>query len=118
MLLIQVVAGRVPSERLTQPRWRWPPPGGVARAGILSGLERSGGKHLIFVRYDTRHDTGDEWVYNSADIDRQRLIWARDLGDDRNMELIRYYPGRHFWILDADQDPPRVGPAVVPARRL
>lgn len=38
-------------------------------------------------------------VYNGADIDRQRVIWARDLGPQRNAALRAYYRGRRFWTL-------------------
>jgi hypothetical protein len=87
-----------------------PSPFTVARKRMTHDLLTRDGMHVVFVRYSLDHDVEDEWVYNSADIDRQRLIWARDLGDERNMELIRYYPGREFWILDADADPPRLSP--------
>jgi hypothetical protein len=87
-----------------------PSPFEVARGRIGRQLLARDGMHVVFVRYSPAHDVEDEWVYNSADIDRQRLIWARDLGEERNMELIRYYAGRDFWILDADADPPRVSP--------
>ncbi|MGD1098326.1 MAG: hypothetical protein ABSB35_40885, partial [Bryobacteraceae bacterium] len=87
-----------------------PGPFVVARSRITRDLLARDGMHVVFVRYAPAREAGDDWVYNSADIDRQRLIWARDLGDERNMELIRYYPGRDFWILDADADPPRVSP--------
>jgi hypothetical protein len=110
MLLIQVVAGRVPSERLRQPRWQWPPPGGVARAGILSGLERSGGKHLIFVRYDTRHDTGDEWVYNNADIEGSNVVWARELDRGSNEKLMRHFSDRSTWLVEPDRPAPSLTP--------
>ena len=61
MLLIQIVAGRVPGDVFEQRSWRWPPPGNVARAGILRQLKASGGKHLVFVRYAPSHDLGYEW---------------------------------------------------------
>jgi len=40
-----------------------------------------------------------DFVYNGADIDRQRVIWARDLGPARNAALRAYYRGRKFWYL-------------------
>ena len=42
-----------------------------------------------------------DFVYNGADIDGQRVIWARDLGPARNAALRAYYRGRRFWYLDA-----------------
>lgn len=42
-----------------------------------------------------------DMVYNGADIDRQRVIWARDLGP-RNAALRAYYRDRKFWYLPTD----------------
>ena len=44
-----------------------------------------------------------EMVYNGADIDGQRVIWARDLGPQRNAALRAYYRGRKFWYLPTDE---------------
>jgi hypothetical protein len=93
-----------------------PSPFAVARSRITRDLLARDGMHVVFVRYSPEHNVEVEWVYNTADIDRQRLIWARDLGDELNGQLIRYYPGRHFWILDADADPPRMSLYVPPSR--
>ncbi len=61
---------------------------------------------MIFVRYGAAH-TFEEWVYNSADIDSQRVIFARDLGEE-NQKLIAYYPGRTLWLLQPDIHPPKL----------
>jgi hypothetical protein len=52
----------------------------------------------------------DEWVYNGADIDGQRVVWARDLGDSENQKLEHYYPDRKLLLLEPDSRPPRLGP--------
>jgi len=75
---------------------------GVARARILKQLEASGGKHLVFVRYGLSHNLGEEWVYNGADIDRQRVIFAHDLGTEQNRTLLSYYPNRTALLLTLD----------------
>ena len=56
--------------------------------------------HLVFVRYADGPQTILEWVYNSADMPGQRIIWARDLGEARNAELRADYPGRLAWMLE------------------
>jgi hypothetical protein len=38
-----------------------------------------------------------EWVYNEADIDGARIVFARDMGADKNRELTHYYPERRVW---------------------
>lgn len=67
------------------------------RKPLLQELEALPGEHLVIVRYElTVYDTF-EWVYNEPDIDRAKVVWARDMGPARNRELLRYYPGRRLW---------------------
>jgi hypothetical protein len=66
------------------------------------------GKLLVFVRYYPQHIFQDEWVYNAADIDAARIVWARDLGETEDDKLRRYYPGRAVWLLEPDVRPPRL----------
>lgn len=68
------------------------------------------GEILVFVRYWPQHIFQDEWVYNEADIDRSRIVWARDLGEEENKKLTRYYPARAVWLLEPDARPPRLEP--------
>lgn len=68
---------------------------------IEEKLRRAGGQHVVFVRYSPSHNVHDEWVYNSPDIDAQPVIWARDRGK-ANQELMDYYRGRTFWVVDPD----------------
>jgi hypothetical protein len=63
-----------------------------ARRRLAEQLERIPGKHLILVP-ESIHGA----VSNHADIDRSRVIWARDLGDNR--ALLAYYRGRMVWRL-------------------
>lgn len=60
-----------------------------------------GGKHLILVRY-ADHNVHQEWVYNSADIERAPVIWARDMGAERNRRLMEHFADRSVWLLEAD----------------
>lgn len=59
-------------------------------------------QHVVLVRYTGHQSPHEEWVYNSADIDGQDVIWAHDLGESRNAELIRYYKDRKIWLLEPD----------------
>ena len=79
-------------------------PGNLDRAEILEWLARTPGQHLVIVRYGPRHDALREWVYNEPRIDRARVVWARDMGESANAELLRYFAGRRVWLLRVDDD--------------
>jgi hypothetical protein len=64
----------------------------------------------VIVRYRPDHDPEAEWVYNGADIDGSKVVWARDMGPAENQELIRYFRNRRIWLLQADEKPPKLSP--------
>jgi len=73
------------------------------RGAIARQLESAPGTHLVFVHYGPKHNLHDEWVYNRADIDHAKTVWANDLGEDRNRELIRYFRGRQVWLAEPEE---------------
>lgn len=75
------------------------------RAAVARQLEAAPGPHLVFVRYGPKHVVHDEWVYNRADIDRAKVVWANDLGERRNRQLIRFLEGRRVWLAEPDNAP-------------
>jgi hypothetical protein len=79
------------------------------RLGVNRQLAQVPGKQLVFVHYWPKH-TLTEWVYNSADIDRQRVVFARDLGAEEDAKLLAYYPDRAAWLLEPDARPPKLSP--------
>jgi hypothetical protein len=83
---------------------------GPVRAAVLERLGSLPGGQLVLVRYKPGHDTLIEWVYNEADIDRSRVVWARDMGDAENQELIQYFNHRTVWLLEPDENPPKLSP--------
>jgi hypothetical protein len=76
------------------------------RLGVIHRLENAGGHHLVIVRYASGHNVLEEWVYNHADLDGSAIVWARDMGEAANRELLDYYrvraPERRVWLLEAD----------------
>ncbi len=74
------------------------------RARILKQLEQEPGRHLIIVRYEPKHRVAQEYVYNKADIDNAKVIWARDMGESQNRELLEYFDDRQRWLLEPDND--------------
>jgi hypothetical protein len=73
-------------------------------------LAATPGKLLVFVRYSPQHIFQDEWVYNDADLDGARVVWARDLGPEENRKLRAYYPDRQVLLLEPDGRPMRLQP--------
>jgi hypothetical protein len=110
MLLAQIVSSRLPAESAVHASWRWPSPGGIARAAILQHLASSPAKHLVLVRYGPLHDVGDEWVYNGADIDASKVVWARELDSGSNVKLLDYFSDRQAWLVEPDLPSPRLVP--------
>ncbi len=98
IIRIVAVAGNIPLE----PRW---PRGNLERSAILENLDHAPGNQIVFVRYSAAHDPAQEWVYNSADLQHAKVIWARDMGTDANRELLRCYTGRNLWRIEPDQSP-------------
>ena len=80
------------------------------REEIEQNLLSRTGQHLVLVRYSRSHDPHDEFVFNRANIDGSPIVWARDLGDAANRELIDYYPSRQVWLLAPDADPRSIAP--------
>jgi hypothetical protein len=60
------------------------------------------GKHLVIVAAADYRGGDTDWIYNAADIDSAKVIWARDMGWDANRELVRYYGDRRIWIIRSD----------------
>lgn len=78
------------------------------RTTVQHFLEKQPGRQLAIVRYSARHDMFNEWVYNAADIDASRVVWARDMSAADNRELLDYYKDRKVWLVEPDKTPPRV----------
>jgi hypothetical protein len=81
--------------------------GETPRDRVIRTLSSLEGNHLVLVRHSPNAKY-DAWVYNDADIDRSRIVWAHDMGDAGNEALLRYFAARRVWILDTASDPPRL----------
>jgi hypothetical protein len=80
------------------------------RSVVAAKLEQLPGRQIAIVRYSPDHEPIDEWVFNAADIDRSKVIWARDMGDAENQELLRYYKDRKAWLVQPDLPSAEVTP--------
>jgi hypothetical protein len=80
----------------------------LGRAAIQRELHALPGTQLVIVQYHPDHKPFREWVYNDADIDHAKVVWAREMGPEQNLELIRYFKDRKAWLLQADENPPKL----------
>jgi hypothetical protein len=102
---------------------RWPSmwygnsPLGLARAGVQRQLTARVGRHLAIVRYAPNHFPVDDWVYNAADIDGSKVVWAREMDPENTARLIRYFGDRTVWLVEPDCNPPRLSPYPLAAQR-
>jgi hypothetical protein len=103
MILLRVSAAAVNVQ--IEPAW---PRGNLERAKILRQLQQQPGLHLVILRYSMSHDVDHEWVYNDADINHAKIVWARDMGTNDNQELLNYFRDRKVWLLDGDSPDPRL----------
>jgi hypothetical protein len=96
--------------------WYGPDYFGTDRVHVEDELEQLPGKQLAVVRYSSRHNPYNEWVYNSADIEDSKVIWAREMDPANNVELIRYYKDRKVWLVEPDSEPAAISPYELPAQ--
>lgn len=92
-------------------------PLGLPRAQVFAKLSAMPGTQLAIVRYTSEHDILDDWVYNRADIDGSKVVWAREMDPASNREVLNYFKGRTAWLVEPDFNPPRISsyPASEPA---
>jgi hypothetical protein len=80
------------------------------RIRIASALQNMAGNHLVIVQYGHGHNPHAEWVYNGADIDGSKVVWARSMDDAANKRLLAYFENRRVWLLPVDEGTPRLRP--------
>jgi len=83
-------------------------PHNTDRMRIVRALSHRAGGNLILVHYSPNHNPHEEWVYNDADIDNSKIVWARETNLVENERLISYFSNRRVWLLQADGDHPSV----------
>lgn len=78
------------------------------RTEMIRRLSAANKPSLVIVHYPTPswRSVEEEWVWNGADVDHQPVVFAHDLGEARNTELLRYYQGRTPWLLTFDPGHP------------
>lgn len=108
LFLFRAVHGPLAGDQFFSFAWYERGPAIFGRADTLAQLNQLPGKQLVLVRYQPEHNPFAEWVYNEADIDSSKVVWARELSPADNAKLIAYFHDRHAWLLDADEKPPKL----------
>ncbi len=104
ILLLLVDTAALVAHRQCDPL-QWTCQGDSSRAVIQTTLSQTPGKHLILGRYDPdNHNIHDEWVYNGAEIDTAKVLWARELDQKQNASLLAYFQDRQIWLVEPDSD--------------
>jgi hypothetical protein len=96
MVLLRVVA--IMAHVQIEPAWYRE----SKRAEWLKTLETRPGPQLVLIHYGPHADGGRDWVYNGPDIDKAKIVWANDMGDLQNRELINYFRDRTVWLAFID----------------
>jgi hypothetical protein len=105
MILVRVTAAA--AHLRIEPHW---PRGNLDRGRAVQELEQMPGPQLVIVHYGNKHKPEGEWVSNEPDIDQAKIVWARDMGESQNRELLEYFKDRKVWTVDADSANPRLEP--------
>jgi hypothetical protein len=79
------------------------------RAAMIAALKKNGQSNLVMVRHRANKPV-HHWVYNEADIDAAKVVWASEMDPAQDRKLLEYFKDRRVWLLDADAE----SPALVP----
>jgi len=80
------------------------------RGPVEKQLAALPGEHLVLVRYSRDHNPGEEYVYNDADIDHAKTVWAREIQGMDLGPLFNYFRNRDVWLYEPDEDDGTVTP--------
>lgn len=83
---------------------RWTCTGDPSRAAIVERLSHTPGKHLVIVRYPEGYNVHDDWVFNGAEIDSTKLLWARETNPQQNQKLFDYFKDRQIWLIEPEEN--------------
>jgi len=115
LFVLRAVHGPFAGDEFYANAWFQRGPKSFGRAAVLRELNQVPGKQLVVVRYNSDHGPFEEWVYNRADIDAAKVVWARELTPGENEGLLRYFGDRRAWLLEADAHPPKLSQYQLPA---
>lgn len=77
-------------------------------------LESTPGKHLVVMDDRKFLDRHIQWIYNRANIDHAKVVWARSLNSEKDGRLLAYFSERTLWTVTFDNETPRLVPLRSP----
>lgn len=80
------------------------------REKMIDKLKHEPGQHLVVVHYGGLESIHHEWIFNEADIDHAKIVWAREMDPSQNRKLLEYFKDRRVWLLKADTATPTLVP--------
>lgn len=87
-----------------------PVSGDDPQARVIAQLEAMPGDHLVVVHYSAEHNPHRDWVFNRADIDHAKIVWAREIPGVPLQPLLDYFHGRKIWLVEPDAANPTLSP--------
>jgi hypothetical protein len=93
------------TQKINYQSWCCQARGNLNKDRIAGALRQIPGRHLVFVKGKTDPYNLLQWIYNDADIDASEIVWARDMGPERNAQLVEYFAGRQLWMVDPNLEP-------------
>jgi hypothetical protein len=88
------------TQKLNYQSWCCKQQGDYSRHRLTGFLNAQPGKHLVIVVPKQSEFNLLQWIYNDADIDGSRIVWARDMGPQENAKLVEYFRDRTVWRVD------------------
>lgn len=80
------------------------------KSAIEKSVKQFPYKYIAIVSYDVGYNVHDEIVYNKADIENSNLIWAYDLGAEKNKALLNYYSDRKILMIKVSGSQMEINP--------
>lgn len=87
---------------------------GPQRANLVKQLDAMPDTQLVIVRYAPEHPPFIDWVYNAADVDHAKVVWARQIPGVDMQPLFKYFRGRTVLLLEPDHLPLELKPYPTP----
>jgi hypothetical protein len=87
---------------------------GPARARLVKQLDTMPDRQLVIVRYRPDHLPFIDWVYNDADVDQAKTVWAREIPGVDLKPLFEHFRGRKVLLLEPDRQPLQFEPYFPP----